>query len=53
LNKAIEESEINLITALALMRQLYMDGKISETVYKNIKKEYATKIKSVAILERV
>lgn len=49
----LEQSDINIITALALIRQLYLDKKISQTVYRNIKKDYATKIKNVAILERL
>ncbi len=48
-----EQSDINIITALALIRQLYLEKKISETVYSNIKKEYVPKIKSVAIRERL
>lgn len=35
-----------IILALALMKHLYKEGKISEGVYKNIKKEYQRKIKS-------
>lgn len=46
-------SDINIITALALIRQLYLDKKISETVYKNIKKEYISQIKSIEIGERL
>ena len=41
------QSDINIITALALIKQLYLDKKISETVYANIKKDYAPKIKDV------
>lgn len=48
-----EQSDINIITALALIKQLYLEKKISETVYSNIKKEYAPKIKNVAIRERL
>jgi len=48
-----EQSDINIITALALIRQLYLEKKISETVYSNIKKEYVPKIKNVAIRERL
>ncbi len=47
------QSDINIITALALIKQLYLDKKISETVYANIKKDYAPKIKDVAIRERL
>jgi len=48
-----EQSDKNIVTALALIKQLYLDKKISETVYSNIKKEYVPKIKNVAIRERL
>lgn len=46
-------SDMNIIAALALIKQLYLNKKISETVYTNIKKDYAKQIKDVAIRERV
>lgn len=39
--------------ALGMMRHLFHKGEISEIVYKNIRKEYLPKIKSVAIRERL
>lgn len=35
-----KEAKNTVILALALITHLYNTGKISETVYKNIKKEY-------------
>ncbi|MCM1500057.1 MAG: hypothetical protein NC124_16465 [Clostridium sp.] len=38
-----------IIMALAMIRHMYHKGEVSETVYKNIQKEYLPKIKSVAL----
>ncbi len=46
-NKTSEQTGIrdaDRIIALALIKHLYNDGKISELVYKNIKKETISKI---------
>jgi len=42
-----------IIMALGMMRHLFHKGEISEIVYKNIRKEYLPKIKSVALRERL
>lgn len=39
----ITKEQINIIMALALMKHLYNQGKISEKVYKKILKEYGNK----------
>lgn len=42
-----------IIMALAMIRHMFHKGEISEIVYKNIRKEYLPKIKSVALRERL
>ena len=42
-----------IIMALGMIRHMYHKGEISEIVYKNIRKEYLPKIKSVALRERL
>lgn len=49
----LTQSDINIIAALALVKQLYLDKKISETVYVNIRKDYTPKIKNVAMREKM
>lgn len=39
--------------ALGMIRHMYHKGDISEIVYKNIRKEYLPKIKSVALREKL
>lgn len=56
-----KKEEINLvmghdeeiIMALAMIRHMYHKGEISEIVYKNIRKDYLPKIKSVALREKL
>lgn len=43
-NNENKESDADRIIALALIKHLYNQGKISELVYKNIKKETISKI---------
>lgn len=42
-----------IIMALAMIRHMYHKGDISEIVYKNIRKDYLLKIKSVALREKM
>ena len=42
-----------IIMALAMIRHMYHKGEISEIVYKNIRKDYLPKIKSVALREKL
>ncbi len=42
-----------IIMALAMIRHMFHKGDISEIVYKNIRKEYLPKIKSVALREKL
>ena len=42
-----------IIMALGMIRHMYHKGDISEVVYKNIRKEYLPKIKSVALREKL
>jgi len=42
-----------IIMALGMIRHMYHKGEISEIVYKNIRKEYLPKIKSVALREKL
>ncbi len=42
-----------IVMALGMIRHMYHKGEISEIVYKNIRKEYLPKIKSVAIREKL
>ena len=49
---AIGQDE-EIVMALGMMRHLFHKGEISEIVYKNIRKEYLPKIKSVAIREKL
>lgn len=42
-----------IIMALGMIRHMYHNGEISEIVYKNIRKEYLPKIKSVALREKL
>lgn len=42
-----------IIMALAMIRHMYHKGDISEIVYKNIRKDYLPKIKSVALREKM
>ena len=42
-----------IIMALAMIRHMIQKGEISEIVYKNIRKEYLPKIKSVALREKL
>ncbi len=42
-----------IIMALAMIRHMFHKGDISETVYKNIRKEYLPKIKCVALREKL
>lgn len=42
-----------IIMALGMIRHMYHKGDISEIVYKNIRKEYLPKIKSVALREKL
>ncbi len=51
-NNENKESDADRIIALALIKHLYNEGKISELVYKNIKKETISKI-SVANRELI
>lgn len=42
-----------IIMALAMIRHMFHKGEISEIVYKNIRKEYLPKIRSVALREKL
>ena len=42
-----------IFMALAMIRHMFHKGDISEIVYKNIRKEYLPKIKSVALREKL
>jgi len=44
MSEKITKEQINLIMALALMKHLYNQGKISEKVYKKILDKYEKKI---------
>lgn len=44
MNKLIADKESNIFGALKLIEQLYLDGKISGYVFRNILREYQDKI---------
>lgn len=44
MNKLIADKESNVFGALKLIEQLYLDGKISGYVFRNILREYQDKI---------